>query len=110
MLAQAPLRLMNEIDSYRDNYWCGDPPTTMSGPMWNGEGDEDKDKSQIIGPGFPESIRAAWHAPTCRSQSLGTAPNYLCRMAIEWTEKNPADPRSPEALHLAVGLPVTVYR
>ena len=35
-------------------------------------------------------------------QALGTAPNYLCRMAIAWAEKNPADPRSPEALHLAV--------
>jgi hypothetical protein len=35
-------------------------------------------------------------------QALGTGPNYFCRMAIEWTEKNPNDPRSPEALHLAV--------
>ncbi|HMJ26529.1 MAG TPA: hypothetical protein VK475_11895, partial [Pyrinomonadaceae bacterium] len=35
-------------------------------------------------------------------QALGTGPNYFCRIAIAWTEKNPADPRSPEALHLAV--------
>ena len=35
-------------------------------------------------------------------QALGTAPNYLCRTAIDCAEKNPNDPRSPEALHLAV--------
>ena len=35
-------------------------------------------------------------------QKLGNAPNYLCRTAIDWANKNPTDPRSPEALHLAV--------
>ena len=40
--------------------------------------------------------------PAGALQALGSAPNYLCRMAIDWTEKNPNDPRSPEALHLAV--------
>jgi hypothetical protein len=35
-------------------------------------------------------------------QALGTAPNYLCRVAIDFAQKSPADPRAPEALHLAV--------
>jgi len=34
--------------------------------------------------------------------SLGTAPNYLCHQVIEWAQRNPEDPRVPEALHLAV--------
>src|SRR5207302_11210991 len=34
--------------------------------------------------------------------ALGVAPNYLSRAVIEWANKNPADPRVPEALHLAV--------
>jgi len=35
-------------------------------------------------------------------QALGTAPNYFCKLAIDWATANPNDPRSPEALHLAV--------
>jgi hypothetical protein len=34
--------------------------------------------------------------------SLGAAPNYLSRTAIEWANRKPADGRAPEALHLAV--------
>ena len=28
--------------------------------------------------------------------------HHFCRIAVEWAEKNPADKRAPEALHLAV--------
>jgi hypothetical protein len=34
--------------------------------------------------------------------ALGAAPSYLCRQVIAWSERRPADPRLPEALHLAV--------
>lgn len=92
-----------EIDSYRDNWWCAEPPMSMSGAASEGEGEEGKSKPKPIAP--PEFLRPS-QALASRQfaalQALGTAPNYLCRMAIEWTEKNPADPRAPEALHLAV--------
>jgi hypothetical protein len=94
---------MNEIDSYRDNYWCAEPPAPLSGSMSNGEGGEDKTKSKPVeAPAFLKASKAAGARQVAALRALGAAPNYLCRIAIEWTEKNPADPRSPEALHLAV--------
>ncbi len=33
---------------------------------------------------------------------LGAAPNFLAREAVAWARAHPADPRNPEALHLAV--------
>jgi tetratricopeptide (TPR) repeat protein len=94
---------MDEIDSYRDNYWCAEPPASLSGPMSNGEEDKDKTKTKPIeAPAFLKASKALGARQFAALQGLGTAPNYLCRIAIEWTEKNPADPRSPEALHLAV--------
>lgn len=93
---------LKEIDSYRDNYWCAEPPTSMSGAAWQGE-DEDKSKvAPIIPPEFLKASRALAAKEAAALQALGTAPNYFCRIAIEWTEKNPADARAPEALHLAV--------
>ena len=90
-----------EIDSYRDNYWCAAPPFSLSGPQSGGESGESKAKP-VVPPAFLTSSRALVNQQLAALQALGTAPNYLCRIAIEWTEKNPADPRSPEALHLAV--------
>jgi len=94
---------MNEIDSYRDNYWCAEPPAPLSGSVSNGEGGEEKVRSKPVeAPAFLKASKAAGARQFAALQALGAAPNYLCRIAIEWTEKNPADPRSPEALHLAV--------
>jgi len=94
---------MNEIDSYRDNYWCAEPPSSLSGPMSNGEGDATKPKPKPVeAPAFLKASKALGAKQLAALQAFGNAPNYLCRIAIEWTEKNPADPRSPEALHLAV--------
>ena len=93
---------VNEIDSYRDNYWCAEPPTSMSNAGWQGEG-EDKPKAAPIAP--PEFLRLSQAAALRQASALaalGSAPNYLCRIAIEWAEKNPTDARAPEALHLAV--------
>lgn len=94
---------MNEIDSYRDNYWCAEPPAPLSGSVSNGEGGEEKTRSKPVeAPAFLKASKAAGARQFAALQALGAAPNYLCRIAIEWTEKNPADPRSAEALHLAV--------
>jgi len=34
--------------------------------------------------------------------ALGAAPNYIAQQVIQWANRTPADPRVPEALHLAV--------
>lgn len=94
---------LEEIDSYRDNYWCAQPPTPMSGSGAQGEGEESKAKPKPIrAPEFLRPSQTLAATQFAALQALGTAPNYFCRIAIAWTEKNPADPRAPEALHLAV--------
>lgn len=102
---------LKEMDSYRDNWWCsfetlmraatsendkeeaagGDPVKTAAGTI------------AVFSPGFLEKPqRAAAASERARLAALGTAPNYLCRLAVEWANKSPDDPRVPEALHLAV--------
>ncbi len=68
-----------------------------------GEDEAGKTKAKPMRPPeFLSSSRALAASQFAALQALGTAPNYFCRIAIAWTEKNPADPRAPEALHLAV--------
>jgi hypothetical protein len=93
---------LEEIDSYRDNYWCAEAPTPQSGPP-SQDVEEGKAKAKLIP--IPEFLKPSQTVAATQSgalQALGTAPDYFCRIAIAWTEKNPADPRAPEALHLAV--------
>ena len=87
------------MDSYRDNYWCAEPPPPLGGSPSE---DESTKPKPVTAAEFlqPSQIMAARQFATL--QALGTAPNFLCKTAIDWTEKNPNDPRSPEALHLAV--------
>lgn len=92
---------LEEVDSYRDNWWCAEPPTAPSGPPSDGEGGDTKAKPLPL-PEFLKPSQSLAAAQFAALQALGTAPNYFARIAIAWTEKNPADPRSPEALHLAV--------
>lgn len=93
---------LEEIDSYRDNYWCAEPPASLSGPAYE---DSDEAKASVKKLPIPEFLKPSQSLAATQYAALtglGTGPNYLCQTAIAWTEKNPADPRSPEALHLAV--------
>jgi len=91
---------VGEIDSYRDNWWCAEPPGMFGGAP---EGEPSQAAGTRLNP--PEFLKAR-QAEAAREyaalQALGTAPNYLAQTAISWATKNPADPRAPEALALAV--------
>jgi hypothetical protein len=92
---------VEEVDSYRDNWWCTEPQKPETVPM--SEDGEDKARTRPIPPPvFLKGAKALAATQFGALQALGAAPNYLCRIAIAWAEKNPADPRAPEALHLAV--------
>jgi hypothetical protein len=93
-----------EIDSYRDNWWCAEPPAPFSGPASEGEGaDGSQAKAKRIKPpGFLAAFQTTAAKQSATLRALGPGPNYLCQAVIEWASKNPADPRVPEALHLAV--------
>jgi hypothetical protein len=93
---------VEEVDSYRDNWWCAAPPPSLFGAP-SDEQEPAKSKAKPIPvPEFLKPSQSLAATQFAALQALGTAPNYLARIAIAWTEKNPADPRSPEALHLAV--------
>lgn len=103
---------LNQQDSLRDNWWCGaaykpetsaedegtteKPKDTLSAAM-NMEG------SALPSPAFLSAAqKAAARDEHARLTALGAAPDYICRQVIQWVERHPADPRAPEALHLAV--------
>jgi len=90
---------VDDIDSYRDNYWCTEPPVPLGGAP---SGDEQSKSRPVETPDFLSGSKALADRQYAALQALGTAPDYLCRIAIEWAQKNPNDPRAPEALHLAV--------
>ena len=91
---------LKEIDSYRDNYWCAEPPAALK--TWQGD-EEDKPKvAPIAPPEFLKPSQALALRQAAALAALGTAPDYLCRIAIDWAGKNPTEARAPEALHLAV--------
>ena len=88
---------LNEQDSYRDNWWCA---AALA------EQQTEKDAGGGTGKTSPNFLTAAQRATAAKEYavlaSFGAAPNYLCRQVIEWATSHPADPRVPEALHLAV--------
>ena len=88
---------LDDIDSYRDNYWCTEPPAPAGAPY-----EENPKPKPVIAPEFLKSSQAVAEKQFAALQALGAAPNLSCRVAIDWANKNPNDPRAPEALHLAV--------
>jgi hypothetical protein len=96
---------LNEIDNYRDNWWCAD---FLSGlDKLNGVVDpdhsSDQAESKMKTPGFlPLSQVALAIKERAKIRALGTAPNFLCAQTIRLATLKPTDPRSPEMLHLAV--------
>src|SRR5437660_2614364 len=93
---------INEIDSYRDNWWCAEPPSSRSGAPSEGEGQAETKAKPVVPPEFLKPSQSLASRQYASLQAFGAAPNYLCRVAVEWTEKNPADRRATEALQLAV--------
>ena len=91
-------------DSYRDNWWCGNAYYLP----------EEEKENEVTGP--PSFTANNTHDPlflspaekeTAKQQwstlgALGAAPNYIAQNVVQWANRTPADPRVPEALHLAV--------
>ena len=96
---------LGDIDEYRDNWWCAEPPRTSKIDYYEGDEEEQKEASARKTMPAPEFLRGS-QANAAREaaalQALGTGPNYLAQIVISWANKNPTDKRAPEALHLAV--------
>jgi hypothetical protein len=101
---------LDEQDPFRDNWWCSAALNTESTADANKTETEVKEAAKAFtaqsvtdSPLFlDQSQRAAALKEHGRLAAFGAAPNYLCRQVIAWAQKNPDDPRVPEALHLAV--------
>jgi hypothetical protein len=88
-----------EIDSYRDNWWCGEIPKVLDYDVSG----EPKEKKVLANADFLTAAqKSAAKSETAKLVSLGSAPNYLAQQAVLWAQRVPQDPRVPEALHLAV--------
>ncbi|MHC1727814.1 MAG: hypothetical protein AB9866_17725 [Syntrophobacteraceae bacterium] len=83
---------LDEIDSYRDNWW--DHPRNLV---------TEKEGMKRVGPGFigPEQKSAAAGEYKALTAS-GSAPTFLCRFIASYGKDKPSAPNLPEALHLAV--------
>ena len=92
---------LDEIDSFRDNWWCAEPPTAIAGPLAETEEGVNKPRKTMT-PEFLKASQSLAGREASALHALGTGPNYLCRTVIDFATTNPADARVPEALHLAV--------
>lgn len=106
------LEPISKLDSFRGNWWCAAEPgrDTFDGLLAR-----DVFGMRRWGDAAPASGDTLWEATALSAEAraaaaaerallaaLPAAPNLLCREAIAWAETHPDDPRSPQALHLAV--------
>lgn len=92
---------LNKQDEYRDNWWC----TAAFQPATDEENREvlsfttySSQPLMFLSAAERATAEREWSA----LNSLGAGPNYIAEQVIRWVNANPADPRAPEALHLAV--------
>jgi hypothetical protein len=98
---------LDEIDNYRDNWWCALEPSTLGTSR---EGDRLSAPLEILYRSPQDQAFEFLSASQVQSAqyelqrlaSLGPAPNYLSQQAIAWAQRAPSDPRVPEALNLAI--------
>jgi hypothetical protein len=98
---------LDQIDNYRDNWWCALEPATLGTPR---EGERLSAPLEILYRSAQDhtfeflsatQTHAAQHELQ-RLASLGPAPNYFSQQVMAWAQRTSNDPRVPEALHLAV--------
>jgi hypothetical protein len=100
---------LKEIDNYRDNWWCAEiirPEDKLAATTNEPEVQKYIKEANANISEYPDFLtpaqRTAAEKETARLKALGNAPNFLCQQAVNFANTRPADPRIPEALHLAV--------
>jgi hypothetical protein len=98
---------LDQIDNYRDNWWCALEPSTLGTSR---EGDRLSTPLETLyrtGQDHALEFLSAAQAHAAQQElqrlaSLGPAPNYFSQQVLAWAQKANGNPRVPEALHLAV--------
>jgi hypothetical protein len=95
---------LNARNEYRDNWWCS--AAISSDSQITNDKDDAPSSFTAEGDKPPTFLSPAETGTAAREYStlkaVGAGPNYISRQVIEWANRNPKDPRVPEALHLAV--------
>jgi len=83
------LTAVPKIDPFRDNWWCIAEPARrpMSAPL------------ELLYQGDSPEAR---FAPAGQLASAPVAATFMARVAVEWVEAHPDDPRAPESLRWVV--------
>jgi len=104
---------IDKIDNFRDNWWASFKPEeetgivdreyysmgyAITGPMRVLYPENTPWSPDFLTPSQKASAKEEWKI----LYQIETAPNYLCRVVINWAKKHPDDPRVPETLYLAV--------
>lgn len=88
---------VDEIDSYRRNWWCAKLPTEVSSD------DRTRDLPDL--PARPPFLSAAESTAAEREiktlEALGEGYDVIANRVMAWARERPADPNVPEALYLA---------
>ncbi len=87
------------IDSIRGNWWCAEDEATKD--------DSSYDHYEYVYPkNYPNFLTATQTADAVREHqqivASGNSATFLARRAVEFANKNPNHPNTPEILHLAV--------
>ena len=95
---------LHQQDTYRDNWWCSaafkpsEASPEESPKMIQFTATRTGPAPAFLSPAESKTGTKEWAS----LQAFGAAPNYIAQQVIEWANSHPADPRVPEALHLAV--------
>ena len=100
---RAPIQ---EIDSFRDNWWCIKEKYSDRIPDWLGGREWSENERIAREAGYPSFLSEQDKMSAAKEQEQlragPNAPNYLCETVLKWGKEHPDDKRVPEALHLAV--------
>lgn len=88
---------VDEVDSYRRNWWCAALPTEVSS--------DDRNDNLPDLPARPPYLQAAENdaakSETKSLESLGEGYDVVANRVLAWARDRPKDPNVPEALYLA---------
>ncbi len=88
---------VEEIDSYRRNWWCAEMPSEVA----SDERNDDLPGLPAAPPFLSAADRAAAEREGKALEALGEGYDVIARRVLAWAKERPADPKVPEALYLA---------
>ncbi|MGR8998133.1 MAG: hypothetical protein ACU88J_03685 [Gammaproteobacteria bacterium] len=94
---QGRLSAFNEIDNFRDNWWCD---ADFDPRFFNNQGIE---VANFPAPAFFTQAEIAEAATeNAKIAALTGGANFLATQTVQWAKQQPNEKRLPEALHMAV--------